>query len=157
MTDDETVELYPALREFVDAVNERDRDVMEAALRHTPPTTLAILAAGWVGDLRNVWDVRRIERKALKASLTRQRAGHREELKRVREVHQLEVAAWTRRVKKGDAANLALRQKARLQEVELRSSVRALEETKTELAAALETITRLQGDLYIAKQRKEGA
>lgn len=155
MSDEDVTRLFPALREFVDAVNDRDLDVMQAALQRTPPITLAILAAGWVGDLRNVWDVRRIERKALKASLTRQRAGHRSELTRVREAHQLEVAALTRRVKQGDAANLALRQKARLQEVELRSSVRALEETKTELASALETITRLQGDLYIAKQRKD--
>lgn len=55
-TDESVAEMLPALREFVDAVNDRDLDVMQAALQHTPPITLAILAAGWIGDLLDQLD-----------------------------------------------------------------------------------------------------
>lgn len=51
MTDEEAMALAPALREFVQAVNDRDSDVVQASFAHTAPASLAILAAGWVGEL----------------------------------------------------------------------------------------------------------
>lgn len=51
MTDEEALALAPALREFVQAVNDRDPDVTRASFAHTDPATLAILAAGWIGEL----------------------------------------------------------------------------------------------------------
>ena len=53
MTDEEALALFPALREFVEAVNERNPEFIQACLHHTPPATLAVLAAGWIGDLQN--------------------------------------------------------------------------------------------------------
>ena len=53
MTDEEAHQLFPALREFVDAVNERDRLTVQAAFMHTEAETLAVLAAGWVGELED--------------------------------------------------------------------------------------------------------
>ena len=48
----------PALREFVDAVNEdpRDPEFVAECMRITDPRTLAVLAAGWVGELLNERD-----------------------------------------------------------------------------------------------------
>lgn len=63
MTDEEALALTPALREFVQAVNERDPDVIQASFAHTEPATLAVLAAGWVGELLD-------ERDRLRAYLT---------------------------------------------------------------------------------------
>lgn len=51
MTDEEVIGLFPALREFVDAVDVQDGDVVQACLAHTPAATLAVLAAGWAADL----------------------------------------------------------------------------------------------------------
>lgn len=51
MTDEEALALAPALREFVQAVNDRDSDVVQASLAHTDPSALAVLAAAWVGEL----------------------------------------------------------------------------------------------------------
>lgn len=51
MTDEEALALVPALREFVDAVNEGDRELVDVCLAFTDPTVLAVLAAGWVGEL----------------------------------------------------------------------------------------------------------
>ena len=56
MTDEEALAMYPALKEFVDAVNDRDRDLVIECFKYTPPETLAILAAGWIGDLLNERD-----------------------------------------------------------------------------------------------------
>ncbi|MDI6024493.1 hypothetical protein QBL02_13175 [Leucobacter sp. UT-8R-CII-1-4] len=105
MTDEELFEKLPALREFVDAVNARDPDVVHAAILHTHPMLLAVLAAGWVGDLLN----------------------------------------------QIDALNVEVR-RAELRAV---SAERLKTESDQQAHAALATITRLQGDLYIAKQRKE--
>lgn len=53
MTDDEALALAPALREFLDAVSERDEEVVEACWMHTAPKALAVLAAGRANDLMN--------------------------------------------------------------------------------------------------------
>lgn len=107
MTDEEMIERLPALREFVDAVNDRDADVVHAAILHTPPMMLAVLAAGRVGDLLDQID-------ALKGGL-------------------------------------------RLAELRAASAERLKTEAEEQAHAALATITRLQGDLYIANQGKEAA
>ena len=117
--DDLVPDLLPALREFVDAVNDRDYDTMQAALLHTPPITLAILAAGWVGDLQN------------------------------------ETVALRKQVKREKAAAFESEAVANRHEATLLAVRRAYGRQEAELSDALKTITRLQGDLYIAKQRKE--
>lgn len=107
MTDEELIENLPALREFVEAVNARDSDVVHAAILHTHPMLLAVLAAGWVGEL----------------------------------LDQI------------DALNIEVR-RAELRAV---SAERLKTESDEQSHAALATITRLQGDLYIANHRKEAA
>ena len=47
----EVEEHLPVLREFVEAVNERDPDVISACLQYTPPGTLATIAAMWISEL----------------------------------------------------------------------------------------------------------
>lgn len=110
MTDEETLALFPALREFVDAVNDRDQDLVKACLMHTPAETLAVLAAGWVGDLLN-------------------------EAKRMRE--RTSVAEKARRLAEAQAKAASDRERA----------------TRADLSAALEKVTRLQGDLYLARKK----
>lgn len=107
MTDEELIEHLPALREFVEAVNARDADVVHAAFLHTHPMLLAVLAAGWVGEL----------------------------------LDQI------------DGLNVVVR-RAELRAV---SAERLKTESDMQAHAAHATITRLQGDLYIANQRKEAA
>lgn len=51
MTDDEALEHWPVLREFVDAVNARDQAFVQQCFKHTHAYVFAVLAAGWVGDL----------------------------------------------------------------------------------------------------------
>lgn len=53
MTDEEAMQYAPVVREFITAVNDRDELVVEAALHHTDPRVLAVLAAGWCGELEN--------------------------------------------------------------------------------------------------------
>ncbi|UOR02020.1 hypothetical protein MUN77_01430 [Leucobacter allii] len=53
MTDEEALKLAPAAREFITAVNDRDELVVKAALHHTDPALLAVLTAGWCGELEN--------------------------------------------------------------------------------------------------------
>lgn len=66
----EVAEYMPVLREFVDAVNDRDPDVMQACFVFTPPGTLAVLCAGWVGELLNEADEVREELAGLRARLS---------------------------------------------------------------------------------------
>lgn len=47
-------EHLPALREFVDAVQERDPDVISACLHYTPPGRMAEIAAQWIFELLEV-------------------------------------------------------------------------------------------------------
>lgn len=46
----------PALREFVDAVQERDPDVISACLHYTPPGRMAEIAAQWIFELLETVD-----------------------------------------------------------------------------------------------------
>lgn len=45
MTDEEAEALLPAVEELLDAVLSRDALVVEACLRHTPPSALAVILA----------------------------------------------------------------------------------------------------------------
>lgn len=69
-TGPDVVPLLPALREFVDAVNDRDEVLVEACFAFTEARTLAVLAAGWVGDLLNRVDAQ-TDAAARVATLTR--------------------------------------------------------------------------------------
>lgn len=51
MTDEQALAHMPAVWELVKLVAERDEAGVEAALAHTPPATLAVLAAGLVQEL----------------------------------------------------------------------------------------------------------
>lgn len=54
-------EHLPVLREFVEAVQERDPDMITACLHYTPPGTLAQIAAEWISVLLTEADEREIE------------------------------------------------------------------------------------------------
>lgn len=107
MTDEEALALVPALREFVVAVNERDDIVVEAALRFTDPATLAVLAAGWVGEL--------LEAEAAQAAAVR------------------------------------------LAETQVVSAKRLEAETRRDLSAALNAVSRLREDLYLVMNERKAS
>lgn len=54
-------EHLPVLREFVEAVSERDPDMISACLHYTPPGTLAQIAAMWISELLAEADERELE------------------------------------------------------------------------------------------------
>lgn len=53
MTDEEAAALMPAVDEFVEAVRDRDKWMIEACLHHTPPEALAIICAELLGLARH--------------------------------------------------------------------------------------------------------
>ena len=60
-------EHLPVLREFVDAVRDRDADVIWACLQYTPPGTLAQIAAEWISQLLAEADDAQVEIARLRA------------------------------------------------------------------------------------------
>lgn len=70
MNDDDALTHVPAMREFVEAVNDHDPEFTEWCLRFTDPKILAVLTAGWVGELLDDADAMQAEVMDLRARLT---------------------------------------------------------------------------------------
>lgn len=138
-TDAEAIKHLRAAVEFIEAVEERDLDWVEACLRFTEPRILAVWCADLLLSTRELVKLREGERDEARAETAEARA----ETESVRgELHAAEADVQG-----------AVRRAERSRE-QLRSE---MSEVRAQLTAAHSRIAKLQGDLYIANQRKDAA
>lgn len=129
LTDAEAVTHLRAAVEFVEAVEDRDPAWVEACLRFTEARTLAVWCADMLLSTRELLKLREAECAQAVRDLAETEA-----------TLQAEMRAASRNRKRLESSN-----------TQLRSEVREL---RDQLTTAHQKIARLQGDLYIAKQKE---